>query len=614
MAATDAMIVAPHAAAEDYPAVQDDTVHDLVYHGSCRRCNHLHQARVIHVPRNAEIYTSYACDACGLSIFGFGRTSPRESLVSLMTTSSWQSRRDSDQDLARLHPCTDDPAQIGPSERLVDPPIDPSRVTRHGRGQGPSVASSSRTRLSASETQPSRNLATVDLLPVPAPSLPTHAVSQAPTLTSDPEGSYEHDSSIRDLSQPGPTSPVRKMINHFRDVRRRIPWRSLRSRERSHRGTNQPAIGRLVRHVGTMTDEVLFSDRPAEAIAVPHGIDESVAPQSAVIDAQSGTPGVVEHTQPDEVIEEHADQHASKRERLDVKRRQTTLHRKALQQPRCLCGDGCQCMGSKRTTVAGSLTSRRRSIVPTHPFEHLLFHESETSSSSIQEAPPHQHSQERHVAFTGAGLDNTHPTGQGPAVERLLGEEFRFSRQSTSTSATHDSQATTAINSSSSGDRSSRQYSTRANSLPLQPFVELLNQYLEQSRPEVVAALRNFHAVHPPERVLALSETASVRDGHSRTASPSGGLVDRPSTPQRASTISLSHLPDPSDEQEGRASEDNSAQTSGAPTIIRAGESSQMTPTAQNHDQGPPAPPEQQVSPDALASEIERLASSSTET
>ncbi|MCJ1320064.1 hypothetical protein MMC15_005401 [Xylographa vitiligo] len=362
-----------------------------------------------------------------------------------------------------------------------------------------------------------------------------------------------------------------------------------------------------------MTDDVLLRDHPAEVVAGSHYVNESVAPPSAVTEAQPRNLETVEHTQPDEVTEEFPDQHASKRERLDVKRRQTTLHRKALRQPQCLCDDGCQCMGSKRTTAPGSLTSRRRSNVPSHQFEHLLFPSSEVSSSSLQELP-HQNSQERHVAFTGAGLDNTHPIGQGPAVERLLGEEFRFSRQSTSTSATHDSQATTAINSSSSGDQSSRQQSTRANSLPLQPFVELLNRYLEQSRPEVLAALRNFNAVHPPERVLTLSETTSIQDDHSRTVSPSRIPNDRPSTPQRASTISLSHLPEPSDVQDSPASEDNSARTSGAATIIPADDSSQMTPTAQSPDHGPPTPPELQVSLDGLASEIERLASTSTET
>ncbi|MCJ1379552.1 hypothetical protein MMC17_002653 [Xylographa soralifera] len=403
------------------------------------------------------------------------------------------------------------------------------------------------------------------------------------------------------------------MLNRFRNVRQKIPWSGLGSRKRSHSGTNEPAIERLVRDVATMTDDVLLPDRHAEAIVDSHHVNGSVAPPLTVNEPQPKIIGVVEHTQPDEATEEPPDQHASKRERLDVKRRQKTLQRKALRQRRCLCGDGCHCMGSKRSTAPGSLSSRRRSNVPSHPFEHLLFNGSEVSSPSLHEVP-HQNSTDRHVAFTGAGLDNTHPIGQGPAVERLLGEEFRFSRQSTSTSATHDSQATTAINSSSSGDQSSRQQSTRANSLPLQPFVELLNRYLEQSRPEVLAALRNFNAVHPPERVSSLSETTSVQESHSRTVSPWRAPVDRPSTPQRASTISLSHLPEPSDVQDSPASEDNSTRTSGAPTIISAGDSSQMTPTAQNPHQGPPAPPEPQVSADELASEIEQLASTSTET
>ncbi|MCJ1289003.1 hypothetical protein MMC34_000535 [Xylographa carneopallida] len=596
------MVIAPDHSVNSYGALQGDIVHEFLYHGSCRRCNHLHQARVIHVPTNHEIYTRYACDVCGLPIFGFGRTSPRESLVSLLTTSSWPSRRNSNQDIARVHSCTNDRDQIGPSERPINSPIDQNEDAQYGSAQGLSVASSSLTRLSARDTQPSRNRAPAGLLPIPAPSVTTHAVSQAPTLTSDLEGDDEQNSSLRDISQPTPTSPVRKMLNRFRSVRQRFP--GLGSRKRSHSRTNEPAIERLVRDVATMTDDLLLPDRPAAAIVGSHDIDRTTEPPSTVDEPQSRNVEIVEHTQPDEVTEGVPDQHASKRERLDVKRRQKTLHRKALRQPQCLCDDGCQCMGSKRTTAAGSLSSRRRSIVPSHPFEHLLFHGSEVSSSSLPEAP-HQNSQERHVAFTGAGLDNTHPAGQGPAVERLLGEEFRFSRQSTSTSATHDSQATTAINSSSSGDQSSRQHSTRANSLPLQPFVELLNRYLEQSRPEVLAALRNFNAVHPPERVLALSETTSVQDGHSRTVSPARAPADRPSTPQRASTISLSHLPEPSDVPDSTASEDNSAQTSGAPTIIPAGDGSQMTPTGQSATQ---------VSADELAREIELLSSTSTET
>ncbi|MCJ1439350.1 Serine/arginine repetitive matrix protein 2 [Xylographa pallens] len=504
-------------------------------------------------------------------------------------------------------------SQSGPSERPVSSSIDQIRVIQHRPGQGVSEASSSRTRLSARETQPARNISQAELLPIPAPSHPGHAVSQAPTLTSDLEGDDGQGSSILDRSASAPTSPVRKMLNHFRNVRQRIPWSGLGSRKRRLSGTNEPAIERLVRDVATMTESVLLFDHSTETNIHSYNVDGSVAPPSTIHEPQPRNVGIVEHTQPDEVTEVLSDQHASKRERLDVKRRQTTLQRKTLKQRQCLCDDGCHCMGSKRTTAPGSLSSRRRSIVPSHTLEHLLFHGSQVSSSSLEE-PPHQNSQDRHVAFTGAGLDSAHPTGQGPAVERLLGEEFRFSRQSTSTSATHDSQATTAINSSSSGDQSSRQQSTRANSLPLQPFIELLNRYLEQSRPEVLAALRDFNAIHPPDRVFAVSETMSDQEGHSRTASPSGASADRPSTPQRASTISLSHLPDPSDEQDNPASEDNSARTSGAPTIIPADDSSQRTPTAQSPAQGPPAPPEPQVSADELASEIEQLASASTDT
>ncbi|MCJ1393639.1 hypothetical protein MMC18_006514 [Xylographa bjoerkii] len=604
------MSIAPDHSAIGSPTGQGDTSHEFLYHGSCRRCNHLDQARIIRLSTNNEVYTHYTCEKCGLPIFGFGRTSPRESLVSLLTTFSWNAQENGYQDPGLLA-CTNDPEQSGPPERPVDTLIDPSTLTQHEPVRGISLASSSRTRLS--EAQPAPEGSQAGLFSIPSPSFLTHAALQAPSSTSNLEDDDdEQHSFVPDRTQAAPTSPVRKMLNHIRHVRHRIPWSGLGSRKRRHSGTSEPTILRLVRHVGTMTEDVLLPGRPAGFVADSPNA-EAVAPPTTIDEPQPSIIGTAEHTQPDEATEELPDQHTSKRERMNAKRRQTTLQRKALRQRRCLCGDGCHCMGSKRTTAPGSVASRGTSMVPSHHLGRLLGGGSEGSSSSLPELP-RQISLDRHVAFTGAGLDNSHPIGQGPPVERLLAEEFHFSRQSTSTSTTHDSQATTAINSSSSGDRSSRQQSTRTNSIPLEPFIEVLNRYLEQSRPEVLAALRNFHTVYPPQHAAAFSEINAVQDGQSRTVSPSRAPDVRPSTPQRASTISLSRLPEPSDVQDSPVSEDDSNRNSGAPTIIRAGGSSQMTPTPQSPEQGPPAPPEPQVNPDELANEIEQLASRSTET
>ncbi|MCJ1402979.1 hypothetical protein MMC11_006201 [Xylographa trunciseda] len=595
--------ILPNHSAIGYPTSQSNSSHEFLYHGSCRRCHHLHQARIIHLSSNNEVYTSYACENCDLPIFGFGRTSPRDSLVSLLTTSSWQSHGNRDQDTPGFHACTNNPEQSRPSERPVDSSIAQSTVTQHGPAPRISLASSSRTRHSAQAVQPAQEIAQAGFLTIPA------LVSKAPSSISNSDAHTEQHSSVAEAFQPTPTSPVRKILNQFRHVRHKILWSNLGTRKRRHSGTGEPRVVCLMRDAGTMTDDMLLPERPVGNIDEFH---------SAGVVVPLLTPGeppssMVDHTQPDEVPEEFPDQYVSKRERLHAKRRQTTLQQKALRQPPCLCDEGCQCMGSRRTTAPGSVASIGTSTVPSHHMGHLISPRSEVSASSFQE-DPHQNGQERHVAFTGGALDDSHPTGHDPAVERLSEEELRFSRQSTSTtSATHDSQATTAINSSSSGDQSSPRQSVRANSLPLQPFLESRNRYLELSRPEVLAVLRNFSALHPPQPAPALSGIDSVQETQSWTVGPARAPDDRPSTPQRASTTSLSHLPVPSDTQDSPASEHDSTRTSGAPTIMPAGGSSQMTPTPRSPDQGSPAPHGPQVNPDELADEIEQLASQSSE-
>lgn len=67
-------------------------VPDMIYtffHGNCRKCHHWHDAVPAEISPNPMTHTSFRCEKCKNKIFGIGRRSTHNSLLSRETTFSW---------------------------------------------------------------------------------------------------------------------------------------------------------------------------------------------------------------------------------------------------------------------------------------------------------------------------------------------------------------------------------------------------------------------------------------------------------------------------------------------------------------------------------------------
>ncbi|MCJ1479077.1 hypothetical protein MMC13_007761 [Lambiella insularis] len=452
-------------------------------------------------------------------LFGIGRTSTQSSLASLETVADFQSsRRRSFGALNSVSACSNHVDDLS-SQRPGVFSLAQSTITHHSLAPEVGADSSGQKRSSAIHIrQAESSFFAGKSLVRKRPT--SDQVSFTPSKTTHPRQGTIYPA----LSIPrGTSSTARKVFDQLKTK----------------------LLRRRTRDFGTMTEE---EEAPfAQEAQAGSSIAHNRVPFSENDGFHQDDAKMTEHrAHPDELTDDEWDPLGAKQDRLRVQRRQATLKDQRGQQRICLCREGCHCMGSRGTTTPRSIGSRTLSNIPRHQLDHLL-HQRVESSTDSSEAPARPHSPTRHhVAFTGAHVQDER-TGQNPPGIRLMPEEFQFSRQSTSTNTTITSQATTAINSSSSGGRSSRQQSQRVNSLPMQPFIELLNRYIEQARPEVITALHDFSAVHHPQPHSS-PENELDQQTPSRTVPP-GADSQGPLLP-RASSTSLSHLPDPSSGQE----------------------------------------------------------------
>ena len=315
-------------------------------------------------------------------------------------------------------------------------------------------------------------------------------------------------------------------------------------------------------------------------------------------------------TEPDEPIDELVDVTRTKKERLYVKRCEATNKKKHVAARTCYCHENCHCYtGAGRVSNKSPHDSLHGSNVPQHHLENLLAEVGSSSRSSV--APLRTHSPSTQIAYAGAHLDSnqlsTQPSSRGGGSRSLAGadEERRPSRISTSTGT---SQATTAVESRSSGARAASRASRRSMTFPADPFHEFI-QIVERSRPAMIDYLRGFNDFGHPiasRRVLDPVPDQQETDLAASNSSLSQSLIDREDSP-RASATSLSHLPDPSDQQIAEEVNSNnevvSALGSSDPT---SGEGSNTrTPQPHNPEDVPPPPP--QPGPDEVSRALQEL-------
>ncbi|MCJ1247148.1 hypothetical protein MMC30_004360 [Trapelia coarctata] len=561
-------------------------------------------------------------------MFGIGISSPRSSLASLETLHSHNSSSGpTPRPSGRVISCTDhlqanDTTPQGPSRSSEDQVT----VALQESSRGRSLASSSQTRLSATNDRPEGAASSIGAEPTENnPTLGhTVPVSRDANAYFNPESSRNARPS-RLHSRFAARNTAKKLLEH---LRRHMPW--LKARKIQHASDQQETIPPMIMDGGIMAEPTSTSTpKPVEVSRpVTNAPTEECTPVNNVRiialpiadterPASSARPS--QEVGPAEANEETWDPVAAKKERIRIRRIQLTLAKERLDHRVCRCSDGCHCMtsGTLETIASTSprpsdLSSLDLSNVPQHRLSHLLRRSTTSSlfSHSLRNPSP-----SRHVAFAGAHLETPYPPPQDLTIPSEDGDSQsrRFSRVSASTGITLASQVTTAVNSSSSGSGAPGPHqpsqSRRMNSLPvltprqLERICDLL--HVDRNSPETQASLRLLTQV-------SASYAESVASGHGTTRTDSMDVV-----PQRhsmllegmnghghgngrgeiyyGSMMSLSDVPEPSVATVPEAA----ALTNGSRAEAEGGGSEDVTPRA---------PESVPMAMDQLSSELEDLA------
>ena len=473
-------------------------------------------------------------------MFGLGGNSTQTTLASVLTDSGGNTIRSSSSD--HFPPCSDRRDHIAADDRALSDGrnrVSPPREALFQEGVD-------------------------EFRPTDAPSiLVTHPdANGAPVTPKSPlinaDAGLVQDPHTRDIPVEGtderpkrrfdPRAKAKKLINLIQRPLQRI----LKRRSGLQSPLDAPA------QAESSTSRVGASTQPGFG-GQPRQESPRVAPSPAVRPSTHDSQTIellsqprTQTAQPDEPIDELADVIRTKKERLYVKRCEATNKKKHVAARTCYCHENCHCYtGAGRVSDKSSRDSLHGSNVPQHHLENLLAEVVSSSGSSV--APLRTRSPSGQITHTGAHLESdqlpTQPSARGRGSRFLGGanEERRPSRISTST---RTSQATTAVESRSSGARAASRASLRSMSFPADPFHEFI-QVAERSRPAMVDYLRGLNDLGHPianRRVLDPVPDQQETDLAASGSSLSRSLSDR-ETSSRASATSLSQLPDPSDDR-----------------------------------------------------------------
>lgn len=576
-----------HAGMSPIPRQDEATGNDveLPYHGTCSKCHHLHIGTIIRFPFHQSRHIRFNCENCKHVMFGLGGNSTQTTLASVLTDSGENTITSSSSD--HLPPCSDHRdhttsygGALSDGRIRVSPPREALSI----RGEDNVRA---RDPPSILITQPDASSANV------APKSPP--INADAGLVQD-----SHTTHIlveRTEKQPRPRFDPRAKAKKLISLIQRPFQRILRPQPVLQFPSDVPAPAESsMGHVEAPTQRDFGRqprNEPSQAAPSPSIRPSTHNSQNIELSSQPR----IQTAQPDEPTNELADVTRTKKERLYVKRCEATNKKKHIAARTCYCDENCHCYtGAGRVSDKSPHDSIHGSNVPQHHLENLLAEVASSSRSSV--AHLRTHSPSRQIAFLGAHLDanqlQTQPSFRGRGSRSMAGanEERQPSRISTST---HTSQATTAVESRSSGARAASRASRRSMSFPADPFHEFI-QVAERSRPAMVDYLRGFNDLGHPiasRRVLDPVPDQQETDLAASGSSLSRSLSDRADS-SHASATSLSHLPDPSDEQIAEEVNTNSeavfALDSSNPT---SGEGSNTeTPRPRNPEDPPPPPPQ----------------------
>lgn len=356
----------------DEPALLTSTINDppndtieFPYHGSCPKCHHLHTNVPFAVALDPSKHTRFRCEDCSHQIFGLGRTSTQTTLASIESTG----KRTSTENARPAMKCCQN-SVIPPLTLRIDPaalpeqPVALDKLSTISEANSPAARSRSTSEVPAIRGSPPRQV-TGPTKHGPDPQVPpTDGTAPLPEMSASP-GHVEEQKSTSFKNGYGVKQWARNRL-FGRSKELRIPGLGLQVRVQITRkssknirpgyqttmdtptaGNARPNIKSEATKTSVNNDVSDLDQRNLHAPAATFNSNGSPAPSLGSHEASVNRVYLAEASQRDPI--------RTKQERIRIKRRTDTLKRKATEQPRCECTDGCHCLkDSQRSSFASS--------------------------------------------------------------------------------------------------------------------------------------------------------------------------------------------------------------------------------------------------------------------
>jgi hypothetical protein len=342
----------------------NDTI-EFPYHGSCPKCHHLHTNVPFAVALDPSRHTRFRCEDCGHQIFGFGRTSTQTTLASIESTGK---RTSTESARSAIKSCQN--SVISPLNLRIDPAALPEqtvaldKLSTISEANSPAARSRSTSEVPALRGSPPRQVSGPTKHgsdPRVPPEDGTAPLPEAPASS----GQIEEHKSTNFKNGYGVKQWARKRL-FGRSKELRIPGLGLQVRVQITRKPSKntrpgyqtatdtpiarnarPNIKSDVTETSVTNDVSDLDQRISHAPAAAFNSSESLAPLPGTPEASENRVYLAEASQRDPI--------RTKQERIQIKRRRETLKRKATEQPRCECTDGCHCLkDSQRSSFASN--------------------------------------------------------------------------------------------------------------------------------------------------------------------------------------------------------------------------------------------------------------------
>ena len=356
---------------------RSNNIIEVPYHGSCPRCHHLHTSVLVAFPLDPGVHTRFKCEDCNHQMFGLGRTSTQTTLASVEST---RKRNSSETPNGT---CFNRPTPP-PSSRIE--PVASSEQSNYldklstiSEVNSPAPRSRSTSEIPP-QSGPTKRPLDVSTKSYPSPPRPIEGGhSWHSDLLGPPRQTEQHKSGNVKPGYGVKQWARKRLFGRSRLLR--IPglaWINRKSSKETSPEFQTTMRVPIVGHAQTgldpeSTSGVGTSDVPAlesRDLSTPAATFQAGEHSISFSELQEAPANRENLPQtPQEVLPR------TKEERIKIKRKTETLKRKAMEQPKCECTDGCHCMKSSQRssfTSNDKRTSPGNVQVPPHSLDHIL--------------------------------------------------------------------------------------------------------------------------------------------------------------------------------------------------------------------------------------------------